>query len=249
MQVLVVDDNLVYADMLRALLTRSGYDVGVAHSGAEALDTVRRARPALVLLDLYMADGDGDSTCRQLKADPQTAAIPVIMMSAGGRKDETRRCVEAGCDEFLVKPIRQAELLLAVSRHLYNGIKSVRVNVRLPLTLESGGVRWAASSVNISLGGMFVEMARFLQPGTEMLIEFTLPGTSLQPMLIRGKVAWLNRSEGKIKRDLPAGMGIEFIKMAPEAQAALGLFLAASGAVTETSGLPAGETSQASAAP
>jgi uncharacterized protein (TIGR02266 family) len=249
MQVLVVDDNLAYADMLRALLARSGYEVGIAHSAAEALDTVRRARPALVLLDLYMASGDGDSTCRQLKADPQTAAVPVIMMSAGGRKDEAQRCDEAGCDEFLVKPIRHAELLLAVARHLHSGIKNVRVNIRLPLTLESGGARWGASSVNISLGGMFIEMARFFQPGTEMLVEFTLPGTPAQPVLVRGKVAWLNRPEGKIKPDLPVGMGVEFTKMAPEAQTALGLFLAASGGAPEASGSPAGGTSQTSATP
>ncbi len=225
MQVLVVDDNQAYGEMLRAILTRSGYDVRTAASGVAALDAVRRSRPALVIMDLYMAGGDGDAACRQLKADPETGTMPVIMMSAGGRKDEAERCVEAGCDEFLVKPIRQAELLLAVSRHLHGGIRNVRVDVRVPVSLESGGDRFAATSVNISLGGIFVELPRLFQPGTEMLLEFVLPGTPPVPMLVRGKVAWLNRPEAKIKRDLPVGMGVEFTKMAPEAQNTLGLFL------------------------
>lgn len=230
MRILVVDDNQAYAEMLRAILAKSGYEVRLAGSGAAALDAVRRGRPALVVMDLYMAGGDGDETCRQLKADPETGTLPVIMMSAGGRKDEAERCVEAGCEEFLVKPIRQAELLLAVARHLHGGMKNVRVDVRMPVGLESGGARWAATSVNVSLGGIFIEMPRLFQPGTEMLLDFQLPGAPPVPLLVRGKVAWLNRPEGKIKRDLPVGMGVEFTKMAPEAQNVLGLFLAASAA-------------------
>jgi CheY-like chemotaxis protein/Tfp pilus assembly protein PilZ len=236
MQILVVDDNQSYAVMLRALLTRSGYEVATAASGPEALDAVRRVRPALVLMDLYMAEGDGDDVCRQLKADPESGGVPVLMMSAGGRKDEAERCVEAGCDEFLVKPIRQAELLLAVSRHLHGGIKNLRVDLQVPVTLESGGARWSATSVNLSLGGMFVELPRLFQPGAEMLLEFTLPAAPPVPILVRGKVAWLNRAEAKIKRDLPVGMGVEFTKMAPEAQNALGLFLCSHAAAPGTPG-------------
>jgi CheY-like chemotaxis protein/Tfp pilus assembly protein PilZ len=240
MQVLVVDDNQSYAGMLRSLLTRSGYEVGTAGSVTEANDAIRRSRPGLVLIDLYMNEGDGDALCRRLKDDPETAGVPVIMMSAGGRKDEAVRCVEAGCDEFLVKPIRQAELLLSVSRHLHGGIKNVRIDVRVPVSLESGGTRWSATSVNLSLGGMFLEMPRLFQPGTEMLVDFTLPAPQPLAMLVRAKVAWLNRPEAKIKRDLPVGMGIEFTKMAPEAQSALGLYLAANASsATNGAGAPA----------
>lgn len=227
MRILVVDDNQAYSEMLRAILARSGYDVQVAASGGAALEAVQRSRPALVLMDLYMSGGDGDETCRRLKADPETGTLPIIMMSAGGRKDEAERCVEAGCDEFLVKPIRQAELLVAVSRHLHGGIKNVRVNVRMPVALETGGTRLTATAANISLGGIFLETPRLFQPGTEMLLDFQLPGTPAVPMLVRGKVAWTNRPEAKIKRDLPVGMGVEFTKMAPEHQNLLGLFLAA----------------------
>jgi uncharacterized protein (TIGR02266 family) len=235
MHVLVVDDNQAYAEMLRAVLARSGYEVGLAASTGEALDVVRRARPLLVLLDLYMPGGDGDELCRQLKGDPQTSPLPVIMMSAGGRKDESERCVQAGCDEFLVKPIRQAELLLSIARQLHGGIKNVRVNIEVPVVIETAGERFSAASVNLSLGGIFLDMPRLLQPGTEMLMEFTPPGTA-QPLLARGKVAWLNRPEAKIKRDLPVGMGVEFTKMAPEAQNALGLFLRSSAATEAAAG-------------
>jgi uncharacterized protein (TIGR02266 family) len=239
MRLLVVDDNRPYAEMLRALLARNGYAVAVAASGAEALDAVRREPPSLVLMDLYMAGGDGDDVCRRLKADPESGGMPVLMMSAGGRKTEAERCVEAGCDEFLVKPIRQAELLLAVSRHLHGGVKAVRVDLRVPVALETGGERLTATSVNLSLGGMFVESARLHAPGTEMLLEFTLPADHALAVLVRAKVAWLNRPEARIKRDLPVGMGVEFTKMAPEAQNALGLFLCSRAAAVGAAAGPA----------
>jgi uncharacterized protein (TIGR02266 family) len=227
MRILVVDDNQTYREILRGLLSQSGYEVETAGSAAEAVDTVRRRRPALALVDLYMPGGDGDALCRQLKADPGSRAMPVLMMSGGGRKDESQRCAEAGGDEFLVKPVRQAELLLAVSRHLHARLRNLRVAVRTPVVVETGGVQSTVQAVDLSLGGMFVETTQLLHPGTEVLLDFTVPPPAATPVLIRGEVAWLNDARAKIKRDLPVGMGLQFTKMTPEAQSALGRFLAA----------------------
>jgi uncharacterized protein (TIGR02266 family) len=224
MRILVVDDNKTYRDILRALLSQSGYETDAAGSAAEALDAVRRLRPALALVDLYMPGGDGDGLCRQLKADAGAQGMPVLMMSGGGRKDEAKRCAEAGADEFLVKPLRQAELLLAMSRHLHARLKTVRPTVRVPVVVESGGEIRPGASVDLSLGGMFVETSHLLPPGTEVLLEFTLPGTQM-PVLVRAEVAWLNEAKAKIKKNLPVGMGLQFTKVTPEAQSALGRFL------------------------
>lgn len=226
MAILVVDDNRTYREMLRGLLAQSGYAVAVAASAPEALEMVRRGPPSLVILDLYMPGGDGDALCRQLKADAVSRKTPVIMISGGGRKDEARRCAEAGCDEFLVKPLRQAELLLAVSRHLHDRLRNLRVGVRVPVALESGGVQATVASVDLSLGGMFVETAHLLPPGTELLAEFSLPGAEeVVPVLVRAEVAWLNETRGKLKKDMPVGMGLQFTKVTPEAQTALGRYI------------------------
>jgi uncharacterized protein (TIGR02266 family) len=227
MRILVVDDNQTYREILRGLLGQSGYEVETAASAAEAVDMVRRTRPALAIVDLYMPGGDGDALCRQIKADPDSRAIPVLMMSGGGRKDESRRCAEAGGDEFLVKPVRQAELLLAISRHLHARLRSLRVPVRVPVSIETAGVQAAATGIDLSLGGMFLETSQLLAPGTEVLLDFTVPAPAETPVVVRGEVAWLNEPRHRIKRDLPIGMGIQFTKMTPEAQGALGRFLAA----------------------
>ncbi len=223
MRILVVDDNQTYREMLKDLLAQSGYGVEVAGSAAEALDMVRRIRPALVLTDLYMPGGDGDALCRRLKADPESRGMPVLMMSGGGNKDESGRCHAAGCDDFLVKPVRQAELLLAASRHLHARLRGVRRRIAIPIALETGGARSVARSVDLSLGGLFVETTELLPPGTEALLEFTLPGAGL--VFVRSEVAWVNDPRRKIKKDLPVGMGMQFTKLTPEAQMAVGRFV------------------------
>jgi uncharacterized protein (TIGR02266 family) len=227
MRILVVDDNRTYREILRGLLAQSGYEVETAGSAAEAVDTVRRTRPALAIVDLYMPGGDGDALCRRLKADPDSGAMPVLMMSGGGRKDESRRCADAGGDEFLVKPVRQTELLLAISRHLHARLRSLRVPVRVPVSIETAGVQSTAAALDLSLGGMFLETSQLLAPGTDVLLDFTVPAPAEAAVLVRGEVAWLNEPRHRIKRDLPIGMGIQFTKMTPEAQSAIGRFLAA----------------------
>ena len=173
-----------------------------------------------------MPGGDGDALCRELRSDSESRATPIVMMSGGGRKDEARRCAQAGCDEFLVKPVRQAELLLAVARHLYERLRNLRVGLRVPVVIETGGVQATMPSVNLSLGGMFLETAHVLAPGTDVLAEFGLPGAEgAPPLLVRAEVAWLNESPGKLKKELPVGMGLQFTKVTPEVEGALGRYI------------------------
>ncbi|MEO5903226.1 MAG: diguanylate cyclase [Gemmatimonadaceae bacterium] len=109
-KILVVDDHEDNVEVLRARLESRGYDVEGAMSGQEALDTVSRWRPDLVLLDVMMPDMDGLEVVRRLKADPQLPFIPVIMQTA---LDSTERMVaglEAGADDYVTKPINFAEL-------------------------------------------------------------------------------------------------------------------------------------------
>ncbi len=109
-KILVVDDHEDNVEVLRARLESRGYDVEGAMSGQEALDTVSRWVPDLVLLDVMMPDMDGLEVVRRLKADPGLPFIPVIMQTA---LDSTERMVaglEAGADDYVTKPINFAEL-------------------------------------------------------------------------------------------------------------------------------------------
>jgi adenylate cyclase len=112
-RILVVDDVARNIRLLEALLTPEGYDVVTASSGTEALERVADAAPDVVLLDIRMPDVDGYEVCRRIRADPEHAFLPIIMVTSA--EDEERvRALEAGADDFVAKPLNQPELLARV---------------------------------------------------------------------------------------------------------------------------------------
>jgi adenylate cyclase len=111
--ILVVDDLPANVRLLRAVLEPRGYEVAEAASGEAALERLGAGGVDLVLLDVMMPGIDGYEVCRRLRADPGTAFVPVVMITASGEA-EKRRGLDAGADDFVTKPFDQAELLARV---------------------------------------------------------------------------------------------------------------------------------------
>jgi putative two-component system response regulator len=112
--VLVVDDNAQNIELIGALMQAEGYRVLTARDGVEALEQVAQAQPDLILLDIMMPGLDGYAVCQQLKADPATRLIPVVLLTALGDEGHKLKGIEADADDFLSKPISQAELRVRV---------------------------------------------------------------------------------------------------------------------------------------
>lgn len=119
--VVVIDDHDMNRELIRALLERAGYSVVEAEDGESGIETVRRIRPALVFLDLAMPVMDGFETVRRLKADPDTADIPVVALTALAMRDDERRALDAGCDAYLTKPIDRKSLDAVLDAFLKDG--------------------------------------------------------------------------------------------------------------------------------
>ena len=113
-KILVVDDTPQNVKLLADLLAVKGYAVVTAATGAEALDKVEVERPDLVLLDVVMPGMSGYEVCRKIRETPATAILPVVMVTALDPAQERIKGIEAGADDFLSKPINQAELLARV---------------------------------------------------------------------------------------------------------------------------------------
>lgn len=92
-------------DMLSRRLTRRGFAVSIAEDGEQALAMVARERPDLVLMDMSLPVIDGWEATRRLKADPATAAIPIIALTAHALTSDRERALEAGCDDYDSKPV------------------------------------------------------------------------------------------------------------------------------------------------
>jgi len=116
-RILLVDDNADMRDYLTRLL-RTRWQVDVAGDGDEALAQVRRRRPALVLSDVMMPKLDGFGLLRELRADPATRDVPVILLSARAGEESRVEGMDAGADDYLVKPFSARELLARVATQL-----------------------------------------------------------------------------------------------------------------------------------
>jgi len=113
-KVLVVDDTPHNVKLLADLLGVKGYAVTTAVNGEEALVKVVSEKPDIVLLDVMMPGLSGYDVCRRLRADAQTALLPIVLVTSLDPQQERVKGIEAGADDFLTKPINQAELFARV---------------------------------------------------------------------------------------------------------------------------------------
>jgi CheY-like chemotaxis protein len=120
-RLLLVEDNELNRDMLSRRLIRAGHDVRIAVDGAAGLAAARSAPVDLVLLDLALPVMDGWEVARRLKADPRTAAIPVVALTAHAMPDERARALAAGCDAYDTKPVDLPRLLSVITGLLPGG--------------------------------------------------------------------------------------------------------------------------------
>lgn len=154
-RILAVDDNLVNLKVVAATLAQIGYEVHMAESGPEALSLVDSIRPDLIILDINMPEMDGYEVCRRLRGKPNTASIPIMILTAHDTLEEKIKGFEAGADDYLTTPFQKAELQarvrVLVRRH---GSPQLETTLTRGETIGvislRGGVGVSTMSVNLS---------------------------------------------------------------------------------------------------
>ena len=112
--ILIVDDEANIRQLVRYNLEKEGFICSEAADGRACLESVRRERPDLIILDIMLPEKDGLEVCRQLKAQQSTAAIPIIMLTAKAEEIDTILGLEMGADDYMTKPFSPRELTARV---------------------------------------------------------------------------------------------------------------------------------------
>lgn len=111
MKVLVVDDDPHIRELVKMKLQSAGHDVITAVDGQDGLDTALREQPGLVLLDIAMPKLTGLEVCEKLRAEPSTAQLPIVLITARSSEADVEKGFAAGADDYITKPFSPRELL------------------------------------------------------------------------------------------------------------------------------------------
>ena len=130
-RILIADDNEPNRELLEVYLADVDCEIATAVDGADSLEKVASFEPDIILLDIMMPKLSGFEVCQQLKADPVTRQIMVLMVTALGELGDIERAVEAGTDDFLSKPVNKIELVKRVEnmlklRHVSDELQRLR---------------------------------------------------------------------------------------------------------------------------
>lgn len=213
--ILLVDDVQLFLELEKSFLEDGGHRVVTAASGEEALARLAEHQPELLLCDLYMPGMDGDAVCRQLRRQPRWQQLPVLMVTAAGKDEDVRRCLEAGCDDYITKPVNKKDLLEKVNR-LLGRVKArtlPRAEVALRVQVKAEGQSLSAYARDLSANGIYLKSPTSLAPGTVVELKLALPDG--REMKVLGKVK-------RVQEGADGGMGIYFIHPEPLGRKVLG---------------------------
>jgi uncharacterized protein (TIGR02266 family) len=208
-RILIADDALMFRQLGSLFLARSGRVI-TANNGYEGLTLARHHRPHVVVADLEMPCMGGDELCRRIKADPELAPTPVILVTPGDVASDRARAVRAGADDVIAKPISRIALIQAVNRMLrgqpLRGLARVQLETTVHIVHEDGE-HWGTAR-NLSRGGIYVEADCPMPLATEVALEFRLPDAK-HPLASTAHVIWHGpREDGR-----PGGMGLQFLAL------------------------------------
>ena len=116
-KILIVEDNELNRDMLQRRLERKGYDVVCAIDGPQGIAMAVELQPDVVLMDVALGEMDGWETTKAIHADPRSAHIPVIALTAHALESDRQRSIEVGCVDFETKPISLPDLIEKIELH------------------------------------------------------------------------------------------------------------------------------------
>jgi len=176
----IVEDESNIVELIKYNLDREGYKTISANNGRKGLEMIKQELPDLVILDLMLPELDGLSVCKQLRSDPQTKSIPIIILTAKSEEADRVLGLEMGADDYVTKPFSPRELVARVRAVLR---RSGAADEEEPEVIENGVIRIDLRQHLVKVRGVEVELTPkefdflkllLLNPGRAFTREFLL---------------------------------------------------------------------------
>ena len=125
-KVLVVEDNWDLQSLLSYYLQAMGLTVIMANNGKEGVEKALKERPQMIFMDIMMPGMDGREATRQIRSNPETKNIPIVVVSVLHREEDIEKCMEADCNDFLVKPVTREQIQEKVQAFIPDSIPTLQ---------------------------------------------------------------------------------------------------------------------------
>lgn len=172
--IIAVDDDPEVLGTLGRVLERENYEVTLASSGVQAFGHLDKRKPDLIILDIIMPDMDGIAICRQLRRDPRFAALPILFLTAKGSTDDIVQGLDAGADDYVVKPFELAELrarVHALLRRGSRGNESTAIIQLGDLLLDSDTYQAVVNGESVQLTSTEHRLLRYLMEHVDQALS------------------------------------------------------------------------------
>ncbi|OGU11520.1 MAG: two-component system response regulator [Geobacteraceae bacterium GWC2_58_44] len=225
-KVLLVDDVSMFIELEKDYLQLSAVNLLTARDGREALNICQAEQPAMVFMDLHMPVMNGADCCRAIKRDPQLRSTAVVLITSEGKEADRLLCLNAGCDDFLTKPLDR-HIFLEAARKLLPAIdrRDRRISCRIKVKYRIFGITLSGYIGNLSQNGVYIVTDSEVETDAMVDLIFALPEPSGWIIQVKARVAWLNTKKVRHKPSLPEGFGVEFIGLSDEATREIGRFI------------------------
>lgn len=205
--IMAVDDDPEVLGTLGRVLDYEGFDTKLASSGQEAINVLKNYKPDLLILDIIMPGMDGIVVCRHLRSDPGFTALPILFLTAKGSTDDIVEGLDAGADDYIVKPFELAELRARVHALLRRGQRGEKTPTPAPilqikdLKLDTEMYRAYISEEPIALTTTEYRLLRYLMEHSDQALSLSellqsvwdYPPNTGDPDLVRAHVRNLRK--------------------------------------------------------
>jgi len=177
-KILLVDNVRSILERQKCLLNRRDFHIFTAITGEEALDLHRKEKMDIIIMDLHMPGMSGEAVCHAIRDDFELKKVSILMATLSDDPEEVERCIKAGANGHIKKPIMKDDLDAKTAKLLEIPTRqSIRILMRVKLDAKIGGEFFIANTVDVSATGLLFECDKDLKEGDVIETSFFLPGS------------------------------------------------------------------------